>query len=40
MRYKHPWVVVPDGVPTYDGHSSRMTQSVLMATAPNGDMTS
>jgi len=27
MPYKHPWIVVPDGVPTYEGHSPRMSQS-------------
>ena len=26
MPYKHPWVVVPEGVPTYEGHSPRMAQ--------------
>jgi hypothetical protein len=26
MPYKHPWVVVPQDVPAYEGHSPRMTQ--------------
>ena len=40
MSYKHPWVVVPEGVPTYEGHSSSMTQSVSVALPLNPKTTS
>ena len=40
MSYKHPWVVVPEGVPTYEGHSSSMTQSVSVALPLNLKTTS
>jgi hypothetical protein len=35
MPYKHPWVVVREGVPTYEGHGPRMTQSGPVAPALN-----
>ena len=28
MPHKHPWVVVPQGIPGYEGHSPRMTQPI------------
>ena len=28
MPHKHPWVVVPRGIPGYEGHSPRMTQPI------------
>jgi hypothetical protein len=40
MPYKHPWVVVPEGVPTYQGHSPRMARSVPVALASSPNRTS
>jgi hypothetical protein len=28
MPHKHPWVIVPEGIPRYEGHSPRMTQPI------------
>jgi hypothetical protein len=35
MPYKYPWVVVPEGVPTYEGHSPRMNQAGPVASPFN-----
>ncbi len=40
MPYKYPWVVVPEGVPTYEGHSPRMNQSESAAPPLNRKTTS
>ena len=28
LPHKHPWVVIPQGIPGYEGHSPRMTETI------------